>query len=411
VKYSVAVCLFPDNRGTTFLSPDIWAGRLMAKLETDPDCHSVDLWYKELGDTPITMLRNRALKDCERRGIDYVMFIDSDNKPDLYVGIDPEAKPFWESSFAFMRAHAGPCVVAAPYCGSPPDEGVHAFRWVSHESQNPNPDFALKTITRHEAVYMRGIQKCAAAATGVMLIDMRGVKLLDHPRFDYEWKDKTMCQKASTEDVYFTRNLNYVGVPTYINWDSWAGHLKVKMVGKPVPIHQPSVTRQLRREAKAMVNGHSPAHDAAVRKLAETLQGVQATFEATCKALHDLHTEGAVASQEPPVRVGINHRATLPPTADPALVTPAGMTMLHAGDEEAYGSWREGRRADLLAESATDAEGPKDAAALVAEQIQRETADQAFIENHPVKSPAEEAFERAYPEAARNGAPTTPGQP
>ncbi len=345
MRYSVAIGLFPDNRGSTFISPDIWVGRLLAKLETDPECHAVDIWYKEFGDTPITMLRNRFMRDCENRGADFALMIDSDNKPDLYLGIDPEAKPFWDSSLAFLRAHNGPCVIAAPYCGSPPDEGVHAFRWVTHESNNPNPDFALKTITRDEAVYQRGIKLCAAAATGVMLIDMRGVKKLDHPRFYYEWKDETECDKASTEDVVFTRNLSYAGVPTYINWDAWAGHIKPKMVGRPVPIHIPSVTRQLRRQARAMVERKED-------KFAPT--------------------------QEPPIRVNKNSRPELPPTWPAELTTPAGMTFLQAGDESALEAWKEGRRQDAEAE-------PKTAADLVREQHDREVVDATWPSMQPVK--------------------------
>ncbi len=393
MKYSIAVGLFPDNRGTTFLSPDVWIGRLLAKLETDPTCHAVDLWYKEFGDTPITMLRNRFLCDCEARNVDFALMIDSDNKPDLYLGIDGAAKPFFDTSLAFMMAHDGPCVVAAPYCGSPPDEGVHAFRWVSHESNNPNPDFALKTVTRHEAMSFRGILPAAAAATGVMLIDMRGVRRLDHPRFDYEWKDRRMVEKASTEDVYFTRNLGYAGVPTYVNWDAWAGHIKVKMVGKPLPIHQPSVTRQLRREAQEMAgDGGRPQIDAALANIGEAVEGSRKTFEAACQALRDLRENGVVPSQEPPVRVGVNSRSKLPPTQDPALVTPAGMTVLRAGDSQALDAWREGRRGDLMA--GDEAEGPQTAEDAVRAQVQREVADALFCEVHPAKTAADLAWER-----------------
>jgi hypothetical protein len=41
---------------------------------------------------------------------------------------------------------------------------------------------------------------------------------------------------ASTEDVAFSRDLTYAGVPLFCAWQSWAGHIKPKMVGKPLEI-------------------------------------------------------------------------------------------------------------------------------------------------------------------------------
>lgn len=388
-RYSVGIGLFPDNRGTTFISPDIWVGRLLAKLETDAECWNVHLWYREFGDTPITMLRNRFLVDMEERKMDFALMIDSDNKPDLYLGMDSDARPFWDTAIQFMRdmdyrtkeaekggykPFYGPCVVAAPYCGSPPDEGVHAFRWVNFESSSANPNFSLKTISRHEAAYLRGIRPCAAAATGVMLIDMRGVAKLDHPRFDYEWSDRRMISKASTEDVFFTRNLSYQGVPTFINWDAWAGHAKIKMVGKPIPIHTGSITNQLRKAVKEQeANGWLEKYP----------------------------------SQEPVVRVlemGADGRPKgydrLPPCIDPASVPLAGLPDAAAGDEGVARKWQEMQAADKEAQAAEEA------------------LQKRLLEPDPHKvrpATGDEWVERARREQAVLSAcfepPTTPGQP
>jgi hypothetical protein len=40
-------------------------------------------------------------------------------------------------------------------------------------------------------------------------------------------------KKATTEDVYFSRNLALAGVPQYVLWDCWAGHIKPIVVDKP----------------------------------------------------------------------------------------------------------------------------------------------------------------------------------
>jgi hypothetical protein len=223
----------------------------MAKLQNDPDVGALDLWYQS--DTPITMTRNRCVIDAEHRGVDYLLMVDSDNHPDYSLGTNPGAKPCWESSWESMRAHNGPCVVAAPYCGVPPNETVHAFRWAAHESDHPNPDFALQYLSREEASLLKGIQPAAAAATGVILFDMRGLKKLPHPRFYYEWKDETETVKASTEDVAITRDLNYAGCPVYINWDAWAAHYKLKAVGKPHRIAMKALNRQMKEPARRAV--------------------------------------------------------------------------------------------------------------------------------------------------------------
>lgn len=248
--YSVMLAQFPYGNMTR-IEPVMYFGRLMAQLENDPAISRVTLWYS--GDTPVTMTRNQCVLKAESEGVDFLFMLDSDNHPDYYVGIDPQAKPFWSSSLEFLLRQPFPSLVAAPYCGGPPHEGVHAFRWVNHESDNSNPDFALKALTRHEATLLRGILPCAAAATGVMLIDMRGMKAMPHPRFYYEWKDESESQKASTEDVAFVRDWCFRGNRAFINWDSWAVHYKVKSVGKPHRVSLGSINRAMREEAKMAV--------------------------------------------------------------------------------------------------------------------------------------------------------------
>lgn len=222
-----------------------WIAKLTGELEQDNRVRGYSIW--EGADTPITMERNRALSDAQENGIDFVFFLDTDTIPDLYVR-ESWAKPFWKSSFDFAMdslARKGlPTVVAAPYCGPSPHSCVYVFDWVNFRNPGLQPDgrdvacdFALEMVPRHEAANRRGIQPAAALPTGCMLIDMRAVKPLKHPYFDYEWSDQRAIKKASTEDVYFTRNLNYVwadhGVVCFCNWDAWAGHVKQEIVGKP----------------------------------------------------------------------------------------------------------------------------------------------------------------------------------
>lgn len=206
-----------------------WLIPTVIKAKADPRISFVD--HIEVDDTPITMSRNRVLKHALAKGFDYVVMIDSDMKPDLPV---LGAKPFWPGAFDFAWQHNGPCCVGAPYCGPPPHENIYVFRWGKRQTDHPNRDMALDQYSREEAALRGGFEEVGALPTGLILIAMDGVKRLDPPWFDYDYADKPFnTQKATTEDVFFTRNLNLVGVPQYVFWDAWAGHWKRKCVGKP----------------------------------------------------------------------------------------------------------------------------------------------------------------------------------
>lgn len=214
--------------------PDVadWLVETVGKAKRDPRVSEVVRW--RLADTPITMSRNRCLKIAQQQGVDIVCMIDSDMKPDLPL---PGMKPFWDLAFDFVLEHEGPCAIAAPYCGPPPHENVYIFQWGSKASDHPNLDIKLDQFVREDAAGRGGIERVAALPTGLMLIDMRALRYLEPPWFDYEWADPPFnTEKASTEDVYFTRNLSLAGVPVYVTWDSWAGHWKPKLVGKPIAL-------------------------------------------------------------------------------------------------------------------------------------------------------------------------------
>lgn len=260
-KYKVMVCQFPGGNST---HPDVsdWVLETVLKMEKDPSIGpgNVVLWRR--ADTPVTMTRNLSLLKAEKEGADYVLMVDSDMSPDLPY---PGAVPFWDAAWPFVQAHAGPCVIAAPYCGPPPDECVYVFEWQNKESGGANPDMQLAMVPRSKAADLHGIQRAAALPTGLMLIDMRAVARLPHPRFYYEWKgdgEKCSCcgvpkpgpqaVKASTEDVTFSRDLDAAGAPMYCAWDSWAGHHKSKVVGKPFNIPADTVPRALLARAQAL---------------------------------------------------------------------------------------------------------------------------------------------------------------
>jgi hypothetical protein len=243
MKASVLFARFPFG-GSEHPDTTDWLVRTV--LEAKADRRVGDVFHTRVDDTPITMSRNRVLKQALDLGVDLVCMIDSDMRPDLLAG-QPGARPFWASSLDFMLSHPGPCLVAAPYCGPPPHENVYVFEWSRAQSDHPDADLKLEQYTRERAQMLGGIQEAAALPTGLILIDTRALASVKPPWFEYEYEDPPFdTRKATTEDVYFTRNLSLAGVPNYCNWDAWAGHHKRKCVGKPSLLTVENVREEFR---------------------------------------------------------------------------------------------------------------------------------------------------------------------
>ena len=262
-KFNVGFAHFAygGNGGISSETPDIreWQVPLVCELSRDPRIDNIRIF--NISDTPITMSRNDAILKARSYGVDVLVMVDSDMKPDMYVGQDPEAKPFFQSSFDFLVNHyaKGPCVIGAPYCGPPPAECVYVFEWRDMQSGHPNPDFQLKMYERSQAAKMAGIQPCAALPTGLIMFDMRVFDIIE-PKDEkdgsfayYEWTDKYASSKASTEDVTMTRDICLKGTeklgynPVHCNWDAWAGHWKPKCVGKPQFIEAKHISSKLKQ--------------------------------------------------------------------------------------------------------------------------------------------------------------------
>lgn len=261
-KFNLGICTFSygGNGGISSEVPDIreWMIPVVLEASRDERVGNIRVW--NLSDTPITMTRNRCVLQAREFGVDVLIMVDSDMKPDINAG-QSDAKPWFKTSFDFLvnHYHKGPCVIGAPYCGPPPMECVYVFRWQNMQSHNENPDFQLEMYDRHTALKMAGIQECAALPTGMIMYDMRSFLLTepktaeDKPWFYYEWKDKFCADKASTEDVTQTRDLSLVGTqqlgynPLFCNWDAWVGHWKPKCVGKPQVVDAAGVSAKLKR--------------------------------------------------------------------------------------------------------------------------------------------------------------------
>jgi hypothetical protein len=275
----VMFAFFPygGNGGVSSECPTVrhWYGKVCVETFTDP---RVEFRTADFSDTPITMTRNLAIEVARQEGCDIIVMCDSDMAPDLYVldtGPVGGAKPFWSSTFDYMYCHyhLGPVCVGAPYCGPPrhPTVGgmssVYVFQWQSLDDAEDSP-CALKMYTREHAARLTGISPVAAIATGLIAFDMRLFDLLPKPYFDYEWMGDVRrsdgliepgprSRKASTEDVFCTRDLSLIGSeklgynPVLCNWDAWAGHWKPWCIGKPRVIHAEEVSWKYMQAARS----------------------------------------------------------------------------------------------------------------------------------------------------------------
>lgn len=257
---------YGSNGGLRAEVPDIrqWAVKTAIVAKADPRIEEV--LTTDISDTPVTMSRNYAVQWARQNKVDVLVMVDSDQAPDLYVGTDPEAVPFFETAFDFVYERWGktPTVIASPYCGPPPHPVtgglslVYVFRWTNHGSPDTHVDMKLEAYARTEAEMMRGIQPCAALPTGLIMFSIDAFDLVPEPVFYYEFEGATEdvrgpeARKASTEDVTATRDISLAGHMklgkdvVFCAWSSWAGHWKPICVGRPVSIKADHVAKSLR---------------------------------------------------------------------------------------------------------------------------------------------------------------------
>lgn len=257
-KFKVMLARFPGNNSEHPAEVDFCINFTLA-CAFDQRVSQLEHW--RLNDTPVTMSRNRCIREAIARGVDILVMVDSDMGPDM---VTPQHS-FWVRAFDFIisRYQQAPTVIAAPYCGPPPHENVYVFRWRNYESDHPNPDFKLDQFSREDAAQRSGIEAVAALPTGLIAIDMRiftGFQVGDEvlklplPWFYYEYTDEYQTIKASTEDVAFTRDVHLLfgarGLETvFVDWDTWAIHFKQKAVVKPFAVDAGNLARLFQQSA------------------------------------------------------------------------------------------------------------------------------------------------------------------
>lgn len=261
----IAQFAYGGNGGVSSTIPELaqWMVKTVIKMKADERIGRIKPII--LSDTPVTMTRNRAIRIAKEEGYDLVLMLDSDNCPDGYLGVDQQAKPFWDVAFDFTyeRLLKGiPTCIAAPYCGPPPhpverpgiiDSGEvpYLFHWMDNESDADNPAHKLEILNRNEAAILSGIYPMAALPTGVCLFTTSCFDGMKVPYFYYEFNEDH-SEKQSTEDVVATRNISLhwaigKGIDVvFAACDSWALHHKPKKVGKPRTTPIETLAKKLR---------------------------------------------------------------------------------------------------------------------------------------------------------------------
>lgn len=257
---------FPSYGGNGGIASEVpairqWWAEIYHHIQSDPRIGKV--YERTVNDTPCPMVRNRFVQEARAVGAHVLVMIDSDQDPGLHAG-EPWYKPFFPTAFDHLHAnyHQGPHVLFAPYCGPPPNENVYVFEWKApHSGHGDETAFHLGQVPREQADQLGGIQEAAAGPTGLVMYDLRCFDLLEPPYFRYEYTDEFETHKASTEDVVNLRDLALAGYdrlgynPVLCCWDSWIGHHKPYVVGKPQKVGVDLVSKTLRR---AMDRNHDP---------------------------------------------------------------------------------------------------------------------------------------------------------
>lgn len=288
---------YAGNGASAAEHPDIRAWELQTVIKMKEDDRIGRILIKDLVDTPCTLVRNKAVEIARAEGVHLLMFVDSDQSPNKHAG-EPGFVPFWDAAFeevydAYSKGEQR--VVGAPYCGPPPNENVYVFQFDNLGNHGDETYLRLEQYTRAQASVMTGVGEVAALPTGLILIDMRifdlvepsGRKKLDilndvasgtisaeqgerelaEGWFYYEWANCHASEKASTEDVTFTRNVAFSGIeelgynPLRCAWDSWIGHWKPWNVGRPDLYPVDAVATQLRNSVLRNVRANERVVD------------------------------------------------------------------------------------------------------------------------------------------------------
>jgi len=209
----------PAGLGFVQLFTDIWFHGLSAEVRATGGISKITIkpWLSPL----ISLGRNLAVKNMLENGYDYLLMVDPDMSPDVYVGFRQNSKMFWSSSYKFLEER--PCgVVVAPCTGPRPERPIYVWRHCNNgEYRRLTHDEAQEAFSKPK------FEHVVAGGTGVMLIDRPALEKLKAPYFEDAFYDQGQMELRTTSDVRFCEKCWDAEIPVWCNWYSFAGHIQM----------------------------------------------------------------------------------------------------------------------------------------------------------------------------------------
>lgn len=223
-KYSFMVAM-PTGLGLLRWSAAAYLFDMGRILQSHPLIDQIRL--VSVASSRIMLNRNSIAQDALERGVDFLLMIDPDMKPDIYLNRRKAAKPFFHSSLQHLLDNPFG-VVAAPAICDPPKCLTNVF--VRDEETGK-----ARRMTHEEAAARQrnpAIEQVVAIGTGIMLIHMPIFRSLEAPFFfdDYN-SDCTNLERS--QDINFTSRCTEAGIPVWCNHYAFAGHDKHVMLECP----------------------------------------------------------------------------------------------------------------------------------------------------------------------------------
>jgi hypothetical protein len=194
--------------------------------QVDPSAQvvGIDLCSAEPTSRARNMAVKRARKEVSLTARDILIMVDDDIHPSM---------GWYNRATRFLEDYPGPTCFASPYRGAPPERRVEVQHIDGHR------------FTQEEAANKKDIEQVAAIGTGLIAFNMACFDQVEKanllPWFEYDYSDPPYNTDVSqTEDYHFLHNLILAGGRVFCDWESWSGHAKVEIVGKPeLPLMRP----------------------------------------------------------------------------------------------------------------------------------------------------------------------------
>ncbi len=208
-----------------------WISSLSNQLASVSDDYR--LAHYETGTSRIAIGRNNAAAAAIRGDFDYLLMIDPDMEPDLYVG-DPRfplAEKFIESSLWFLKDNPV-AIVGAPATLSDGTSNVRIFHGSEDEARRSSSLLALTDSEVAERVAEPRMERVSAIGTGLAIVPVEVFRRVESPWFADIYDDEISTLLLG-QDYRFCLHCGAAGVPAYANWFSFSGHWQYQCLGIP----------------------------------------------------------------------------------------------------------------------------------------------------------------------------------